>query len=340
MKKLHWGVLGAARIAVNKVIPALQRSQFGTVVALASRDAAKGEAAARQHGIPRVHASYEGLLADPGVEAVYIPLPNHLHVPWSLKALAAGKHVLCEKPIALHAREAAELAEAARRFPKLKIMEAFMYRFHPQWLRARAIRRGRRHRRAAGDAQPLLLLERRPRQRPQHRRDRRRRHDGHRLLLRVVSALHLWHGAAARARRGRHRSGLRHGRVASGLLDFGAGGTASFTCGTQLTPYQRAQIFGTGGCIEIEIPCNAPPDKSTRLWHQRNNQPAEEITFPVCDQYTLQGDAFARAVLGDTPVPTPLADAVANMRVIESVLASAKANAWVQLQAECPHPAD
>ena len=139
MAKINWGILGTAKIAVNKVIPALQKSSLGTVVAIASRDAAKARAVASQLGIARAHESYEALLADPKIDAVYIPLPNHLHVPWSLQALAAGKHVLCEKPIALNAREAADLAATARKYPRLKIMEAFMYRFHPQWLRAREI---------------------------------------------------------------------------------------------------------------------------------------------------------------------------------------------------------
>ncbi len=136
MKKINWGVLSTARIGLNKVIPALQRSQFGTVAAIASRDEARGREAARQLGIPKVFGSYEALLADPAIDAVYIPLPNHLHVPWSIKALEAGKHVLCEKPIGLNTVEAQELVDAARRFPKLKIMEAFMYRLHPQWEKA------------------------------------------------------------------------------------------------------------------------------------------------------------------------------------------------------------
>lgn len=330
MKKLRWGVLGAAKIAVNKVIPALQRSQFGTVVALASRDAAKGEAAARQHGIARAHASYEALLADAGVDAIYIPLPNHLHVPWSLQALAAGKHVLCEKPIALDAREAAELAEAAKKFPRLKIMEAFMYRFHPQWQHARAIV-------AAGGIGELRSMHSHFSYwnvDPANVRNIAAIGGGGMMDIGCycVSFPRFIFGTEPRRVIGVADFDPKFGtdRLASGLLDFGRG-TASFTCATQLTPFQRVQIFGTEGRIEIEIPCNAPPDRPTRLWHQRNNAAIEEITFPVCDQYTRQGDAFARAVLDDTPVPTPLADAVGNMRVIESVLASAKANAWVQL---------
>jgi predicted dehydrogenase len=330
MTKINWGILGTARIAVNKVIPALQKSSLGTVAAIASRDGAKARAVAAQLGIARAHDSYEALLADPGIDAVYIPLPNHLHVPWSLRALAAGKHVLCEKPIALNAREAAELAEAARRFPRLKIMEAFMYRFHPQWLRARAIV-------ASGGIGELRALHSHFSYwnvDPNNVRNQAAIGGGGMMDIGCYClSFARWIFGAEPGRVlgvADLDPGFGTDRLASGLLDFGRG-TASFTCSTQLVPYQRAQIFGTEGRLEIEIPCNAPPDQPTRLWHQRAGGAAEEITFPICDQYTLQADAFARAVLDDTPVPTPLADAVGNMRTIEAVLASARTSAWVKM---------
>ena len=116
-------------------------------------------------------------------------------------------------------------------------------------------------------------------------------------------------------------------RLASGIMEF-EGGTSSFTCGTQLVPYQRVNIFGTTGRVEIEIPFNAPPDKPCKLWHQQG-ETITEITIDICDQYTIQGDLFARAILDDTPVPTPITDAVANMRVIEAIRKSSKQNAWV-----------
>src|SRR2546427_9065038 len=136
MQKVRWGVLGAARIATSKVIPAMQQGQWCEITGIASRDRARAEQAARQFGIPRAYGSYEELLADPEIEAVYNPLPNHLHVPFTLRAAAAGKHVLCEKPVALTAEEAERLRPAAER---VHIMEAFMMRFHPQWLRAREL---------------------------------------------------------------------------------------------------------------------------------------------------------------------------------------------------------
>ncbi len=327
MVKINWGILGTAKIAVNKVIPALQKSSLGTVVALASRDAFKARAVASQLGIARVHDSYEALLADPGIDAVYIPLPNHLHVPWSLKALAAGKHVLCEKPIALNAREAAELATAARKYPHQKIMEAFMYRFHPQWLRAREII-------ASGGIGELRAV---------HSHFSYWNVDPHNIrnigaiggggMMDIgcycVSFARWLYDSEPRRVLGMVEMDPTFGtdRLASGILDFGRG-TATFTCSTQLSPYQRANIFGTEGRLELEIPVNAPADRPARLWHQ-HGATVTALTLETCDQYTLQADAFARAILDDTPVPTPLDDAVGNMRTIEAVFASARAGTWL-----------
>ena len=145
------GRLSTAKIGREKVIPATQRSQFGSVVAIASRDLAHAKSAASSLGIERAYGSYDELLADPNVDAVYIPLPNHMHVPWSLRAIAAGKHVLCEKPIGLSVIEAEELVDGAAAQPQLKVMEAFMYRFHPQWQTARQLVQRRPDRRAAHD---------------------------------------------------------------------------------------------------------------------------------------------------------------------------------------------
>ncbi len=327
MAKINWGILGTAKIAVNKVIPALQKSTLGTVAAIASRDAFKARAVASQLGIARVHDSYEALLADPAIDAVYIPLPNHLHVPWSLRALAAGKHVLCEKPIALNAREAADLAVAARKYPRQKIMEAFMYRFHPQWQRAREII-------ASGGIGELRLMHSHFSYwnvDPNNIRNMGAVGGGGMMDIGCycVSFARWLYGAEPRRVLGLVEIDPSFGtdRLASGLLDFGCG-TATFTCSTQLSPFQRVNIFGTEGRLEIEIPVNAPPDRAARLWHQ-HGATVTAITLETCDQYTLQADAFARAILDDTPVPTPLDDAVGNMRTIEAVLASARAGTWL-----------
>ena len=322
MRKINWGVLGVAKIAVNKVIPGLQRSELGRVVAIASRDLGKAQAAAASLGLPRAHGSYEALLADPGVDAVYIPLPNHLHVPWSRHALAAGKHVLCEKPLGLGAAEVRELMAAAAVHPRLKVMEAFMYRFHPQWEAARRIVT------EGGIGRLRTIQSFFSYSNPDPANIRNQPGMGGGGLMDIgcycISLARFLHGAEPTRVLGLVEADPAFGvdRLASALLEFPAG-TATFTCATQLSAYQRVNVFGTEGRLELEIPFNAPIDRSTRLWQQRGSE-VTEIILPVCDQYALQGDRFARAILEDTPVPTSLTDALRNLEAIEAVLASAR----------------
>jgi predicted dehydrogenase len=307
----------------------MQRGEFCEIVALGSRDEAKGRAAAAKLGIPKTYGSYEALLADPEIDAIYNPLPNHLHVPWTIKALEAGKHVLCEKPIALTAAEAQELVDAAARYPQLKVMEAFMYRHHPQWQRAKAIvAEG-----GVGELKTINSFFSYYNDNPDNIRNMADIGGGGLMDIGCynISLSRFIFGAEPMRVLGIIERDPRFGtdRLASGLLDFG-NGTATFTCSTQLSNHQRANIYGTTGRVEVEIPVNAPPDRPCRIWHQRGGAP-EEITFDTVDQYTIQGDLFARAILEGTPVPTPLTDAVANMRVIEALVASARDNAWVPI---------
>jgi predicted dehydrogenase len=326
MRKINWGILSTAKIGLIKVIPAMQKASLGNVVAIASRDGAKARTVAQQLAIPRTHDSYAALLADPGIDAVYIPVPNHLHVPLAIEALAAGKHVLVEKPIALSSREANELVEAAQRHPRLKIMEAFMYRFHPQWQAARKlVETG-----GIGELRTIHAHFSYWNVDPQNIRNMGAIGGGGMMDIGCycVSFGRWLFASEPRRVLGITDTDPKFGtdRLASGILDFGRG-TTTFTCSTQLSPYQRVNIFGTEGRIEIEIPVNALPDRPMRLWHQRGAN-ITETTFEVCDQYTLQADAFARAILDDTPVPVPLSDAVDNMRTIEAVFTSARTGAW------------
>ncbi|MBL9212375.1 MAG: Gfo/Idh/MocA family oxidoreductase [Opitutaceae bacterium] len=322
MRKIQWGVLSTARIGVNKVIPALQASQLGTVAAIASREPAAAQAAAQRLGIPRAFGSYEALLADPAIDAIYNPLPNHLHVPWSIRALEAGKHVLCEKPIGLDSGEAQALLAAARRFPKLKIMEAFMYRHHPQWQGAkRLIAQG-----GIGTLRTIQAFFSYSNLDPRNIRNDAAMGGGGMMDIGCycISLARFLFAAEPVRVHGIAEFDPTFGvdRLASAMLEF-PGGTATFTCATQLAAYQRVNIFGTEGRIEIEIPFNAPPDRPTRIFCERAGT-TNTLTFPVCNQYSIQGDLFARAILDDTPVPTPLEDALANLRVIETLLAQAK----------------
>src|SRR5216683_7835575 len=318
MSKIRWGVLSTARIGQNHVIPAMQQGHYSEVSAIASRDKQRAEAVAQQLAIPTAYGSYAELLADPQVDAVYIPLPNEQHVPWSIKTLEAGKHVLCEKPIALTADEAQTLVDAAARYPQLKIMEAFMYRFHPQWQRAKQLVTDG----AIGDLRTIQSFFAYSNLDPGNIRNQAD-HGGGGLMdigcYNISFSRFIFGAEPARVcSMVEYDPTFNTDRLVSGMLDFGRG-TATFTCSTQLSPYQRVNILGTTGRIEIEIPVNAPAQRPCRMWYAHDST-IDELVLEVSNQYTLQADAFSRAIIDHTSVPTPLEDAVANMRVIDGVV--------------------
>ena len=325
---VRWGVLSTAKIARLKVIPAMRHCPSAEVTAIASRCIENGQAAAAELGLSRGYGSYEALLDDPDVDAVYIPLPNDLHVPWSVRALRAGKHVLCEKPVALSAEQAEELKVEADRHPELKIMEAFMYRFHPQWIRAKDLVDDG----AVGELRSIQSFFSYFNRDPGDIRNNVGQGGGALMDIGCYNiSLSRWLvGAEPRRVLGRVEDDPDFGvdRVADGLLDFGPV-TSTFTCSTQLVPYQRVHLFGTTGRVELEIPFNAPPDAPCVLWHQTGGDAPVREELAVSDQYTVQGELFSRCVLDDTPVPTPLTDAVANLRVIEALRASQNSGGWV-----------
>ncbi len=329
MKKVKWGILGTSNFAQTKVIPAMLKSQHTELVALASRDLSKARAAAQKFGLPKAYGSYEELLADPEIDVIYNPMPNHQHVPWSIKALEAGKHVLCEKPVGLNSAEAEKLLTAAQQHPNLKVMEAFMYRLHPQWMLAKEIVK-------AGGIGELKTIQSFFSYFNNDGNNIRNKADigGGGMMdigcYNISFSRFIFDAEPTRVIGILERDPNFHtDRIASGILDFG-NGTATFTCSTQLTSYQRCNIFGTEGRIEIEIPVNAPPDKPCRIWHQRGAE-IEEISFEICDQYILETDAMSLAVLNNTLVPTPLEDAVANMKIIEAIDRSGSQSSWVNI---------
>ena len=329
-EKVRWGVLGAARIAVEKVIPAMQRGEWSEVVAVASRDSARAEALARSSGVAKAYGSYEALLADPEVEAVYIPLPNHMHVPWAVRAAEAGKHVLCEKPVAMNAAEARLLLEARDR-TGVRIQEAFMVRTHPQWVAARELARSGR----VGELRAVECVFSYFNRDPQNIRNIPEAGGG--ALMDIgcypVQISRFVFGDEPRRVLGLVERDPEMGvdRLTTGVLDFPAG-RATFTCATQLVPHQRVQLLGTRGRVEIELPFNAPPDRPTRIFVDDGSAPAgrnaEALEFPACDQYTIQGDLFSRAVREGGAQPIPLEDAVNNMAVIDAVFRSAESGRW------------
>jgi predicted dehydrogenase len=330
MQPVNWGIISTALIGTAKVIPAMQKSKHCRIQAIASRDLPLAKKWAEKLGIPKAYGSYEELLADREIEAVYNPLPNHLHVPWSIKAAEAGKHVLCEKPIALDAKEAEQLVAARNRTGKL-ITEAFMVRSHPQWLRARElVRQGKiGELRAVQGLFTYFLAD------PKNVRNMADIGGGGLYDIGcypIVTSRFLFEAEPTRVVGLIERDPvMKIDRLASAILDYPKG-QATFTCATQLVPYQRMQILGTKGRIEVEIPFNAPPDKPCRIFvddgSALGDASAKDEAFPVCDQYAIQGDLFSEAIRSGKPVEFPLENAVQNMRIIDAIFRSAKSGGW------------
>lgn len=320
MNKIRWGVLSTAKIAREKVIPAMQAGRYCSVDAIASRNQEQAKETAALLGIPKYYSSYEELLNDADIDAVYIPLPNHLHVQWAIKALEADKHVLCEKPIGLSSAEALQLQQAAQQKPQLKIMEAFMYRFHPQWQKIKQIIKDD----VIGEVKTIQSFFSYYNVDANNIRNKKEIGGGGLL---DIGCYCISFSRFIFEKEPDTVSGqigfdpvLQTDRLASGMLHF-PNGTATFTCSTQLVPHQRAHILGTAGRIEIEVPFTPQPLTETKIWlHTKAGM--EEIVFDAIDQYTIQGDAFSEAILNDTEVPTDLNDAINNMKVIEAVFKS------------------
>ena len=325
--KVRWGILSTAKIGREKVIPAMQKSNLVDILGISSRDSENAKETAAKLGIQRAYGSYTELLGDPEIDAIYNPLPNHMHLEWSLKAIDAGKHVLCEKPIGMNSKEAESLIEAAKKNPELKVMEAFMYRFHPQWQKTLdLVNNG-----SIGRVITIHSLFSYYNVDPQNIRNRVDAGGG--ALMDIgcycISFPRFLLGREPARVIGIMDSDpiMKTDRLSSGILDFSDGITSSFSCSTQLMPYQRTQVLGTNGRIEIEIPVNAPPDKVTRIWLHKKEK-TEEIEFEAVDQYTLQAEYFSKAILEDSPVPIPLVDAENNMKVIDAFRKSAEIKTW------------
>jgi len=320
MKKIRWGILSTAKIGREKVIPAMQAGNYCSVDAIASRDEAHAKETAALLGIPKYYATYEDLLNDADIDAVYIPLPNHLHVPWAIKAMEANKHVLCEKPIGLSSAEAKQLQDAAAKKPKLKVMEAFMYRFHPQWKRIKKIIQDG----TIGEVKTVQSFFSYYNIDADNIRNKKEIGGGGLMDIGCycvsVSRFLFDEEPATVFGSMEFDPVMKTDRLTSAVLNF-SNGTATFTCSTQADPFQRLNIIGTTGRIGIEIPFTPMALTAAKIWvHTKNG--AEEIVFDSVDQYTLQGDLFSKAILDDTEVPTDLNDAISNMKVIEAVFQS------------------
>jgi predicted dehydrogenase len=329
MKKVVWGVISTAKIGLNRVLPGMKKSPWCDIRAVASRDDATARTSADSLGIPKHYGSYEALLADPEIEAVYNPLPNHLHVPMTLAAARAGKHVLCEKPIAMTADEAKLLSDAAGR---VLIAEAFMVRFHPQWHRARELVRSGR----IGTLRVVQMFFGYNNVDPNNVRNKADIGGGGLYDIgcyAIVAGRWFFEGEPSRGIALVDRDpAFRTDRLTSGLCDFGDGRRLDFTVSTQIAPHQRIQLCGTKGRIQIDIPVNAPQGAKTKIHiddcSSLDGSGIETETLPEADQYELQGTAFSRAVRGEIALPFGVDDAIANMRVIDALFRSEKSGAW------------
>ncbi len=327
MSVLRWGIMSTANIATEKVIPGMQKADRCTVAAIASRDPAQARRVADRLGIERAHGSYEALLADPDVDAVYIPLPNHLHPEWTIAAARAGKHVLCEKPLAMTAAAAERMIEVCEA-EGVRLMEAFMYRLHPSWVAVRElVAAGRIGRLSAVDSWFSYFND-------DATNIRNIRAVGGGALYDIgcysvnLSRM-LFAGEPTRVQASITRdpaSGV--DVLTSAILEFAAG-VATFTCSTRMEDDQRVDIYGSEGRISIGIPFNIPPDRPTHVSIVAGGDPPvapriETLTFETADPYTVEAEKFAAAVLDGTPTPVPPEDAVANLRVIERIFAAAE----------------
>lgn len=329
MKKVRWGILSTANIGMEKVIPAIQQSSHSEVVAIASRDLAKAQQAADQLGIAKAYGSYEALLADPEIDAIYNPLPNHLHVPMTVAATKAGKHVLCEKPIARTAAEAEGLRDCA---PGRIVMEAFMIRFHPQWLRAREIIRSGE----LGEVRTINALFTYFNDDAGNVRNQADIGGGGILDIGcypVTAGRFLFESEPKRVMALVDRDPqFGTDRLASVLADFGGGRQLSFTCSTQTVGEQSVTVLGSKAKLAIAIPFNAPANERTAITVDTgapfDGSLARREILPACDQYTEQAEAFALAVLGEQTLPWGIEDAIASMKVIDAIFASENSGMW------------
>jgi predicted dehydrogenase len=334
-RKVRWGIISTAKIGVEKVIPAILKSPHSEVVALASRDLARAHTALDHLGLrsrARAYGSYEELFADPNVDAIYNPLPNHLHVPVTIAAAKAGKHVLCEKPVAMNAKEAEQLRE----IPKDRIvLEAFMVRFHPQWHRAREIVRSGE----LGEIRAIRAVFSYFNTDPNNVRNIADIGGGGIMDIGcypIVGSRFLFEAEPVRVVSLIDRDpGFKTDRLASIIADFGSGRQLSFMCSTQLVPHQSIEVIGTKGRVEIRIPFNAPPDTPTAIEVDLGaalggTLSRREIIRPV-DQYTEEAEAFALAVLGEKPLPYGIEDAIQQMEILDAIFESEKTGTWAKV---------
>ncbi len=331
MRKVKWGILSTASIAQRRVIPAMQNCEHAEIHAIASRSLDRAQAVASKLSIPRAYGSYEELFDDPEVEAVYNPLPNHLHVEWSIRAASRGKHVLVEKPLSLNVAEARKLLRARDEY-RVKMGEAFMVRNHPQWVRAAELVHSGR----IGKLRSAMCYFSYFNVDPANPRNIAEEGGGALMDIGcypIKTSRFVFREEPVRVFGCIERDpSFQTDRLTSAILEFPTG-QSIFTVSTQMVYYQKMQFFGDAGRVDIEIPYNAPIDKPTRIAIDDGKDlyagaSAVIETLPVCNQFTIQGDLFSKAIVENLEVPNPLEDAICNMAAIDAVFRSAQTGKW------------
>lgn len=324
VRKLRWGILGVSNFAVRKIVPAMRGCEHSELVGIASRDGARAKESAATLGIPKSYGSYDALLADPDIDVVYNPLPNHLHVLWSIKAAEAGKHVLCEKPISTTTADLRGLIAAKNQY-RVAVAEAFMVRFHPQWKRAAELV----HNGAIGELRAVSTCFSYYNANRENVRNIADYGGGGMwdIGCYAVNVSRLLFGSEPRAVAASFSPDpeFQVDRIASGILEFEQGQSV-FVVGTQMVPYQRVQVFGTKGRLEVEIPFNAIPGEGMRLFLDngsdlRGGGVTSEVVV-ACDQYTLQADAFSLAAQGEGTLVNSLEESFGNTAALEAAFRS------------------
>lgn len=342
MKTVKWGILSTARIGVTKVIPGMRKSPYVEVAAIASRDLTAAEGVANSIGIDKAYGSYEDLLADPDIDAIYNPLPNHLHVPMTLAAARAGKHVLCEKPMSLTAAEIDQLKEveglpsssgALGQSKHVHIMEAFMVRHSLQW---NAARRQVRDGALGGAPQMIQSFFSYNNQDPANIRNKVEWGGGGLMDIGcypIVAGRFFFEADPVRA----IAIFSRHPEwgtdvVTGGMLDFGGGRHLTFSVSTQLARAQQLTIWGPDARLTIPVPYNAQPDEPNVFFIDNGESltgaTAKHHVMDLSDQYTRITEDFSRAILGEIPLPYDMNDARANMRIIDALFRSEASGKW------------
>lgn len=335
---LNWGVLSTAKIGRLQVIPAMQQSAVVNVLAIASRDLSNAKAVASELNIQRAYGSYEALLDDPDIDAIYNPLPNHLHVPISIQAMRAGKHVLCEKPIALNEAQARELLAVSEQ-TGMQIEEAFMVRSNPQWLRVQQIiQSGRIGRLCAIQGAFSYYNDAQSDIRNQVEMGGGGIYDIGCYLItlsRMITSEEPLKVAAVIDR----DPLLKVDRLASAMMVFPSGIQVTWVCSTQMVPYQRLHFLGSKGRVEVDIPFNAPNNQPNRIFIdtgiELGHSPLKGMDLeelPLADQYEIQGRLFSEAILQNKPMPVSMQDSIANMKVIDAIFHAAETGQWQHLQ--------